>query len=438
MLLGHARGKVGDLVFSRVNGQQVTRARATVVKNPQTEAQMIQRILLNTIIQAYSRMSEICDHSFEGVPTGQASMSQFMKRNLSLLRERVAREHAEGAFFEEIMAFSPIGLNNFAMNEYVLSSGSLPQVDVEVDAFVGGKVAITIAGATMTYADVINTLGLQRGDQLTFIGQEAYSDSRASFKFARVILDPRDTNGDPASLDSNFLDGTSINMPSPRNEGEECSFSVANGKLQFTFGSGTTFGAAVIVSRQKADGTWLRSNAAIVLDSVMPWSAIGAYSLQDALDMAAAGALDLGSERYLNNASRRITAQGATDTLTVNTMAPGTEIPNEYGTLPTVDIVGITEGDDNGTPCILAYDAEGNLYVCYNPMTYTSAYGKLLKSKTGTTGTAWMNTPKNDSALATEHDLIFIYPATNGENPYDENAAWFARHGVEIGVFVNP
>ena len=119
-------------------------------------------------------------------------------------------------------------------------------------------------------------------------------------------------------------------------------------------------------------------------------------------------------------------------------MAPGTAIPDEYGTLPTVDIVGITEGDDNGTPCILAYDAEGNLYVCYNPMTYTSAYGKLLKSKTGTTGTAWMNTPKNDSALATEHDLIFIYPATNGENPYDENAAWFARHGVEIGVFVNP
>lgn len=438
MLLGHARGKVGDLVFSRVNGQQVTRARATVVKNPQTEAQMIQRILLNTIIQAYSRMSEICDHSFEGVPTGQASMSQFMKRNLSQLRERVAREHAEGAFFEEIMAFSPIGLNNFAMNEYVLSSGSLPQVDVEVDAFVGGKVAITIAGATMTYADVINTLGLQRGDQLTFIGQEAYSDSRASFKFARVILDPRDADGEPASLDTLFLDGTKINMPSPRNEGEECSFSVANGKLQFTFGSGTTFGAAVIVSRQKADGTWLRSNASIVLDSAMPWSAIGAYSLQDALDMAAAGALDLGSERYLNNAARRITAQGATDTLTVNTLATGQEIPSQYGSLPTVEIVGITEGEDNGTPCILAYDAEGNLYVCYNPMTYTAAYNKLLKSKTGTCTTAWMATPRNDSALATEHDLIFIYPVTNSENPYDENAAWFARHGVDMGVFINP
>lgn len=438
MLLGHARGKVGDLVFSRVNGQQVTRARATVVKNPQTEAQMIQRIFLNTIIQAYSRMSEICDHSFEGVPTGQASMSQFMKRNLSLIRERVAREHAEGAFFEEIMAFSPIGLNNFAMNEYVLSSGSLPQIDVEVDAFVGGKVAITIAGATMTYADVINTLGLQRGDQLTFIGQEAYSDSRASFKFARVILDPRDTNGDPASLDTNFLDGTSINMPSPRNEGEECSFSVANGKLQFTFGSGTTFGAAVIVSRQKADGTWLRSNAAIVLDSVMPWSAIGAYSLQDALDMAAAGELDLGSERYLNNAARRLTAAGVADTITVKKMSPGSPIPDNITSLEDVEIVGIVEGTDGDTPVILAYDAEGNEYVCYSQSTYTSAYGKLLKSKTGTTSTAWVATPKTEDNLATVHDLIFIFAPDDDEAPINPHTEWFGRQGVDLGVFTNP
>ena len=438
MLLGHARGKVGDLVFSRVNGQQVTRARASVVKNPQTEAQMIQRILLNTIIQAYSRMSEICDHSFEGIPVGQKSMSQFMKRNLSLLRERVAAERAEGKFFEEIFAFSPIGLNNFTMNAYVLSSGSLPQVDAECDSFVGGKVAITMAGASLTYADVINTLGLQRGDQLTFVCQEAYTDSRASFKFARVILDPRDAGGNALDLSTLFLNGTAINMPSPRNEGEEMAFSFANGNLQFMCSSGSTFGAAVIVSRQKADGTWLRSNAQISLDPAMPWGLIRAYSMQDALDMAASGALDLQSERYLNNAARRITAGGAGDTITVKKLATGNPIPPNISTLDDVEIVGIIEGTDGSSPVILAYDADGNEYVCYSQSAYTANYGKLLKSKTGTCTTAWMATPKSGDNLNTEHDLIFIFPADDDENPVNANTLWFNRQGVDMSVFINP
>ena len=38
MLLGFSRGSVGDLTFYRRNSQQVTRARARVVKNPKTLA----------------------------------------------------------------------------------------------------------------------------------------------------------------------------------------------------------------------------------------------------------------------------------------------------------------------------------------------------------------------------------------------------------------
>ena len=307
MLLGHARGKVGDLVFSRVNGQQVTRARAAVVKNPQTEAQMIQRILLNTIIQAYSRMSEICDHSYEGIPVGQKSMAVFMRKNLNALRSRLAAAYEAGHQFDDIYAFSPLGSNVFAMNEYIISSGSLPAVNCTCDALTGGKVAIVAEGAELTYADVIDALGLQRGDQLTFVGQEAWTDSRAAFKFARVILDPHDSEGAVLPLDTPFLDGDAINAPSPRNEGEDVSFSYSNGNLLFTFGAGSTFGAAVIVSRQKADGTWMRSNAAIDLEDAMPYGLIGAYSLQDALDLFAAGGFDLQSDRYLNNAARRIT-----------------------------------------------------------------------------------------------------------------------------------
>ena len=337
MLLGHARGKVGDLVFARVNGQQVTRARAAVVKNPQTEQQIIQRILLNTVIQAYSRMAEICDHSFEGIAVGQSSMNKFMRENLNDLRKKVSEYAAASGSFEGLYAFCPKGLNYFTPNEWVLSTGQLPEVTLsKVAASTGAEIVIVSADAIPTYGEIIASLGLQRGDQLTFIGQELYTDGRAAFKFARVILDPREQDGTQAELDTPFLAGTSVNKPSPRNEGADISFSSAANKLIFDLGASSMFGAAVIVSRQKSDGSWLRSNAAMQLDATLPYALTGAMDMQEAIDYSYSGSLDLASERYLNNATRgtKIVAPAPTPTPTAAKL-----------TSVTIDGTAVTKGD---------------------------------------------------------------------------------------------
>ena len=305
MLLGHARGKVGDLVFSRVNGQQVTRARATEVKNPQTQAQMIQRILLNTVIQAYSRMSEICDHSFEGVAVGQKSMSKFMSENLSKIRQFVAAYVAENGSFEGCYAFAPKGLNIFTPNTYVIATGTLPEISLEeVTPANGAEIAIVSAGAVPTYGEICASLGLDRGDQLTFVGQELYTDGRAAFKFARVILDPRADDGTALEMSTPFLSGDQINKPSPRNEGSEISFASTASSLSFDLGANSMFGGAVIVSRQKADGSWLRSNTTILLAEAIPYNLVGAFDLEEAYQYSMSGGIDLESDRYLNNALR--------------------------------------------------------------------------------------------------------------------------------------
>lgn len=305
MLLGHARGKVGDVVFSRVNGQQVTRARAAVVRNPQTEPQMIQRIILNTVCQAYSRMAEICDHSFEGVAVGQASMSKFMRENMSALRSMLAAYVNEQGSFDGCYAFVPKGLNMFTPNPWKIATGQLPEVILaSVSPTDGAEITISSEAVIPTYGEIISSLGLQRGDQLTFIGQELYTDGRAAFKFARVILDPRETDGTQAELTTPFLADGVVNKPSPRNEGSEISFTTEINKLIFDLGESSQFGAAVIVSRQKADGTWLRSNTAIQLAENIPYTSVGALDMQQALDYAYSGGIDLESERYLNNAVR--------------------------------------------------------------------------------------------------------------------------------------
>lgn len=305
MLLGHARGKVGDIVFSRVNGQQVTRARAAVVKNPKTEKQVIQRILLNTIIQAYSRMAEICDHSFEGVQVGSKSMAKFMRENINALRTKVSDYAAAQGTFEGVYAFAPQGLNVFTPNEYVIATGQLPEIQLaSISAAAGAKITITSAEAIPTYGEIIASLGLQRGDQLTFVGQELYTDGRAAFKFARVILDPRESDGTQADITTPFLANGSVNKPSPRNEGSDISFSSAANQLGFDLGASSMFGAAVIVSREKNDGTWLRSNAKMALDPSIPYALVGAFDMQEAIDYSYSGGMDLESERYLNNATK--------------------------------------------------------------------------------------------------------------------------------------
>lgn len=305
MLLGHARGKVGDVVFSRVNGQQITRARAAVVKNPQTEKQMIQRIILNTVIQAYSRMAEICDHSFEGVAVGQDNMSKFMRENMSILRKFVADYAAEKGSFVGCYAFVPKGLNMFTPNSWKIATGQLPEVILaSVSPTGGAKINITSAEVIPTYGEIITSLGLQRGDQLTFIGQELYTDGRAAFKFARVILDPREADGTQADITTPFLANGVVNKPSPRNEGSDIVFTTAANELIFDLGENSQYGAAVIVSRQKSDGSWLRSNSTIQLAENIPYALVGAMDLQEAIDYALSGGIELESDRYLNNAVR--------------------------------------------------------------------------------------------------------------------------------------
>lgn len=305
MLLGHARGKVGDLVFSRSNGEQVVRARAAIVKNPRTEKQMIQRILLATIGQAYSRMSAITDHSFEGVSKGQPSMSAFMGENLKALRAKVVEYSNDPTkTLAECRAFTPLGTNIFASNEYVIAKGTLPVVAVNVrnnSTQADVSAFESVAQQELSYQMVVDKLGLQRGDQLTFIAVHGATAQSATFHYARVILDPVNQDGSPADMSVSFLGSNLINLPNPRNEG---TFAVIQQNesygLFFALKPTTTMRmAAVIVSRRGANGVWQRSTTALALNQQ---AVAGELSMYEALSRVTGDELGVGSEIYLNNA----------------------------------------------------------------------------------------------------------------------------------------
>lgn len=289
LFLGMARGSIGSVTFSRVEGKQISRARNTSPRNPQSPAQMIQRIVMSTVGKAYSFMREICDHSFEGYESGQQSQRKFIEANVSQLRDSLADLIAYPVE-SEIKASQATNFsykNDYlpVLNRYQISAGSLPRINLVTDAT---QVAPCIAfdpgdltTQTITYQDIIDLLGLQRGDQLTFI--QITNDNRAAnrqvslmsgFRYARVILDPSD--GD---LSSPFIVNNAVNKPNERNEGSFRTLSIATSETR----KGLTFilkdviyesasdrhmvANSVILSRLRGS-QWLRSEAFIEPNSI--------------------------------------------------------------------------------------------------------------------------------------------------------------------------
>jgi hypothetical protein len=319
MLLGHARGKVGSLVFSRVNGQQITRARAEQVKNPQTDAQVIQRILLNTVSQAYSRMASICDHSFEGIKAGQDSMSYFMKTNLNALRAKVAE--LGGIDTEEVFA-TPIGQSFLASNDYVISKGSLPAINPSLVANNGMDWNI----GQNTYKAVVDLYGLERGDQVTFCLIRMDQQNVVTFKYARIILDPRNDDGSEAPMTTTLFIGDHVNKPNPKNETPDFTFSV-DGTGVLVHAGYNTIAGCIIASRQKEDGTWMRSNSNMATNDL---STVG-MTVADALNDFRSGGIDIVNPKYLNNASRKGAAVSAGSDVVYNIAVSSSD--NSFGTV---------------------------------------------------------------------------------------------------------
>lgn len=328
MLLGKARGSVGDLTFSVLNSEQITRAKAKSVKNPRTDAQMIQRVLMSTTVHAYSGMQEIVDHSFQGVPYQGRSMNRFNQLNVKNLRALYAQ--IAGGSTDVPLLFNANGNKRVSLAPWIMSTGSLPTVGLKIDAEASAAwpVALTNsqkvgtntvdAGVAIdasfesapSYADLIAYFGLQAGDQLTLTAlTRLVSDNEpgCNFKYGRFILQPND--GDLSHL---LTDATVANE---KNQG--ISFSYAAGTLFINFSdlvkagenNRTFFMEACIITSRLENNAWKRSNSQMVMctDDL----ADGGVDMETAIDSYSSVQFDTNSPWYLNKAGRGTTAEPA-------------------------------------------------------------------------------------------------------------------------------
>lgn len=269
-VFGYLRGKVGSVSYSVQKSEnsksgktvQVVRALPESIKNPQTASQTMQRMKLAPAQKFYSAFAQLLSNAFEGVAYGNASRQYFMSLAMAQNGPYVQR-----------------GVDRFLPANYPFSRGTLPTVAIA--PFNGGvnviKLEAITEAANPTNADLANALGVPVDTQITIA---VVNNVNGVFVPSHIGYDDRLTI---AQLPEGFItvDNTKIVL-NPAVLGLDMSAMVA---------------CCVVLSRQDASGTWMRSSQDMVISSEMYQSL---YS-PEALQIALASYQDTKSANSINN-----------------------------------------------------------------------------------------------------------------------------------------
>lgn len=256
----YIRGKIGADVYSvgkdgKGKRQQVVRSLAEQVANPQTEAQMFGRMVMSTVMQAVSAMKPIIDHSFDGVPAGQPSISEFIRRNYALVAADAKANPDSGNKF---------GLNKYQekgchKGQYIVSKGNIVLPSALAISSNGPQVTITLSSAAHTVGDLKAALGIDNTtDYVTFVAIAQDSDSLPNFGFARFRFNPEVANDVVLTADN----ATNVFVVETNH-----SVNIFYTASSYTFGFGLAGGSSwnssgAIMSVKNADG-WQHSTCTL-------------------------------------------------------------------------------------------------------------------------------------------------------------------------------
>lgn len=254
---GLRKGSTKSLTFSTLDGKQITKDRVYDVKNPRTESQMRQRMLMTTVGAAYKMLKSIADHSFEGYSSGMQCMRQFNSRNLNRFKQAAA---AKGS-----VAFNEYKDGDINPLPFILASGSLPGFSFKFDNTSNLEIVGEKDNTNFTTAeDIYEALGVQRNDLITFctvIGEGATSNGVYTYKAERfnIVRLYCDKSGSVTKTADAFTISTN-------NDQATISMSIAANAITIKTGE-ADFGA--VIQSRKSDSGWLRSDAVMIVNDTV-------------------------------------------------------------------------------------------------------------------------------------------------------------------------
>ena len=266
------KGKLGNIVgYKGRNGKRLARIRQTEVKNPKTDGQIIQRMILATASKSYGRMKSIVDHSWQGVAYGGISQSYFLKKAMERIRKFVADSMA--AFPSSIAdPLQWVGLarpDRLAEAGYGLqiSEGTIPSVNATYTKNGEGEDADTVLhhfGDIIAEASdekpakitqVLKAIGAKKGDQITAVAILATGE----FAKSRYVIKADATESElsqnwpaDAHIEESAFDANETNV------NNSVLFVAEGDRLIIDSRTADVKACAIILSRKEGN-TWQRS-----------------------------------------------------------------------------------------------------------------------------------------------------------------------------------
>lgn len=259
----YIRGKIGADVYSvgkdgKGKRQQVVRSLAEQVANPQTEAQMFGRMVMSTVMQAVSALKPIIDHSFDGIPAGQPSISEFIRRNYALVKADAEAHPANNNDF---------GLNKYQekgvkAGAYIISKGNVAVpagIRVASDA---PSFTVDLPENDKTVGALKAAMGLGDGDDyFTLVAFTGSSNLSKRCLYVRFRVNP-------ALADSTVIANGNVGTVFVTEGNAEPSVMFSDGDVIASISLDTTNTAqGCIISRKNADG-WQHSTSVLTTNLV--------------------------------------------------------------------------------------------------------------------------------------------------------------------------
>lgn len=318
MLLGMARKKVGDLVFYRANGEQVTRARNRNPRNPKSDKQSVQRMVLASASKLASILEPIVNHSWEHVQIGGDSVRHFQKKAMDFIRAAAAAQ-INGEANMPVAQFTIKGAPAAGIVAGLpISSGSLSVITpIAAGDFENAPVIKGFASSGATIKEILGTSGFQPGDQMTVVGFYAgntvASASNGAKNIAVICRYARFTFKTEIEAGSyELIGGDTINPALLESVEGASNFAFAKAEsalinglsIQGEDANGTLFAVAVIRSKKENNGKFLYSPAFITMcDNAADLIGDGGdASLIFQTYMDGSVTIEVGDELYLRNA----------------------------------------------------------------------------------------------------------------------------------------
>lgn len=121
MLLGYARGSVGDVTFYRSGGSQRARARNRKPNNPRSSSQMTQRAKFASAVKFYKRaVSNFFRFAYQDKKTNESDYNAFMRHNIAnapLISKTAFDKQGYPALGSWVLSYGELQPLNYAVSD---------------------------------------------------------------------------------------------------------------------------------------------------------------------------------------------------------------------------------------------------------------------------------------------------------------------------------